>query len=103
VEGGGVDGRLQVDGRFVRERTGGQIRPRVGVAGGVERDESAEVFLSPPADGVEVNGRQGSVEQDGFAGIHLAERVGRGELLALHGLGNAAAVVAAAQERGEVA
>ena len=94
LQRGWVDDRAGLAGFGAGERAGGQAVGRLGVAVAVEGDEALEVVLVPPADGVEVDGWEGAVEEDGFAGVHLAQRVGGGELVALHGLGDAAAVVA---------
>lgn len=58
-------------------------RPGDGAPIGVGGDESAEVGVFPPQDGLEVDGWEGAVDEDGLVAVHLADDVGGEQVLAL--------------------
>ena len=73
----GVDRAHGLTCRQVGQRTRAKAIGWSRVAVVVERYEAGESLLVPPAHGVEVDRRQRAVQEDGFTGIHLAQRVRR--------------------------
>ena len=70
----------------------------------VEGDERGEFGLVPPSDGVEVDGWECPVEEDGLAGVHLADGVGGGEIFTLERFGDRpAGLLVVSPQAGDIA
>lgn len=66
MQGGGIDDRSRLGGLDARQRARGEFVRRLRAAVLVERDEASQILLAPPSHGVEVDRREGAVQQHRF-------------------------------------